>query len=207
MNTGKNHPSLTSKVVRNYVRHHKLVANQLSDLILTVHQAIGELGQPPVQEASSTPAVLVRRSVHQDYVVCLDCGFRGKFLRRHIRSRHGLSKDEYLQRWGLRSDHPLTAPAYSERRSSLAKALGFGRRARVPVATAATPVVAAPLADTDRKFQATPARRRRPRSRSKPAVGVVSEAAVAPSPARRGRPRSRVASPPPEQTPKPTIGA
>jgi hypothetical protein len=61
-------------------------------------------------------------------VVCLDCGYRGKTLRRHISSRHSLSADEYRRRWGLRPDHPLTAPAYSEHRSTLAKQLGLGRK-------------------------------------------------------------------------------
>jgi len=200
MNTGKDHPSLTSKVVRNYVRHHKLAADQLSHLIITVHQAIGRLGQPPVQEEPRTPAVSVRRSVHQDYVVCLDCGFRGKSLRRHIRTRHGLSKAEYLQRWGLRSDHPLTAPAYSERRSTLAKAFGLGRNITTQMASVATPVVAAAAVDVGQASAPTPTRRGRSRSAPKPA-DVVSEGVVTPPPARRRRPRSRVASPPPTQTP------
>src|SRR5215831_2510114 len=47
---------------------------------------------------------------NHDHVVCLDCGYRGKTLRRHIASRHGLTRDDYLKRWGLKSDHPLTAP-------------------------------------------------------------------------------------------------
>ena len=51
--------------------------------------------------------------------------------------RHGLSPSEYLRRWGLKTDHPLTAPVYSERRSTLAKSLGLGRKA-----TAATPAEA-----------------------------------------------------------------
>ena len=165
MNTGKNDPYLTSKIVRSYVRHHKLAADELSDLIKTVHQSIGQLGAPPEPEEVRTPAVSVRQSVRRDYVICLDCGFRGKSLRRHIRIRHSLSRDEYLQRWGLRSDYPLTAPAYSERRSGLAKALGLGRKTGEQVATAAA---AAPV-DTARESHATPTRRRASRSRSKPA--------------------------------------
>src|SRR6516165_3625027 len=88
----------------------------------------GNSGRPPAPEEPLTPAVSVRRSVHRDYVICLDCGYRGKTLRRHISVRHGLSRDEYLQRWGLLSDHPLTAPAYSEHRSTLATALGLRRK-------------------------------------------------------------------------------
>jgi predicted transcriptional regulator len=183
MNTGKGDPKLFSKIVRSYLGHNRLATNQLSDLITTVHQAIGQLGQAPEQEDPRIPAVSVRRSVTPEYVVCLDCGYRGKTLRRHISTRHGLTRDQYLQRWGLKGEHPLTAPAYSERRSSMAKTFGFGRKATVRVATTATvaiPAVAAPPVDVDGRSRATPTRIQRSRSRSKPA-----DAVVAPSPTRR----------------------
>ena len=106
MNTEEINPHLTAKIVVSYVRHHRLVPDQLADLITSVHRAIGQVGQPPEPEEVLTPAVSVRRSVHRDYVICLDCGYRGKTLTRHIATRHGLSADEYRQRWGLRSDHP-----------------------------------------------------------------------------------------------------
>src|SRR5712675_2961668 len=139
VNTEETNPRSTAMIVSSYVRHHTLRPEQLSDLITTVHQALGQLGQPVQAEEVLVPAVSVRRSVHQDYVVCLDCGYRGKTLRRHISSRHGLNRDEYRKRWGLRSDHPLTAPAYSERRSTLAKARGLGRKPKAAALPAVTP--------------------------------------------------------------------
>src|SRR5262252_8352989 len=108
-------------IVSSYVRHHTLRPEQLSDLIIAVHHALSNLGQPVQTQEVLTPAVSVRRSVHHDYVVCLDCGYRGKTLRRHITTRHGLSRDDYRRRRGLKSDHPLTAPGYSEQRSMVAK--------------------------------------------------------------------------------------
>jgi len=199
MNTGKNDPYLTAKIVGSYVRHHRLASDQLSDLITTVHQAIGQLGQPSESEEVRVPAVSVRRSVHHDYVICLDCGYRGKTLRRHISTRHGLSPNEYLQRWGLRSDHPLTAPAYSERRSTLAKALGLGRRSMTEVARAVTPAEAPiPIAAEPETPQTALARRRR--SRSKPG-DIVNRVVAAPTATRERRSRARVKSPRPERTP------
>jgi predicted transcriptional regulator len=41
-----------------------------------------------------------------------------------------LSGEQYLKRWSLPIDHPLTAPTYSEQRSALAKELGLGRGSR-----------------------------------------------------------------------------
>ena len=118
-------PHLTTKIVRSYVQHHIVGTGQLSELIISVHRALAQLGQPVQPEEVRTPAVSVRQSVRPDYVVCLDCGYRGKTLRRHINSRHGLSRDENLRRWGLHSDHLLTAPAYSEHRSTLASNLAW----------------------------------------------------------------------------------
>ena len=157
MNTEETNPHSTAMIVSSYVRHHAVRPEQLSDLITTVHHALGQLGQPVQAEEVLVPAVSVRRSVHQDYVVCLDCGYRGKTLRRHISARHGLNRDEYRKRWGLRSDHPLTAPAYSERRSAMAKGFGFGRKPKAAMPPAVTPTAA----PTPRR---RPGRPRTPRS-------------------------------------------
>jgi predicted transcriptional regulator len=72
--------------------------------------------------------VPIRQSVRPEYVVCLECGFRSRILRRHLQVQHGLSVDEYRARCNLQSDHPVTALAYSQRRSEMAKARGLGRR-------------------------------------------------------------------------------
>jgi predicted transcriptional regulator len=121
--------NLVAKIVASYVSHHNLTPDQLPGLISSVHQSIVGLGQAP-EAAALTPAVPVRRSVQRDAVTCLDCGWRGKMLRRHLTTRHSLTGEEYLKRWGLPGDHPLTAPAYSAQRSTLAKELGLGRGSR-----------------------------------------------------------------------------
>jgi predicted transcriptional regulator len=117
-----------TKIVASYVGNHTLAPDQLSALITSVQQAISQLGKPMQPEPMRTPAVPIRRSVQRDQVVCLECGFKGKTLRRHLTMRHGLQVSEYLRRWDLSNDHPLTAPAYSEQRSTMAKELGLGRK-------------------------------------------------------------------------------
>src|SRR6266481_7285356 len=187
MDTERVDPHLTARIVGSCVRHHTVGAGQLSDLITTVHRALGDIGKPNQAEEVRSPAVSVRRSVSQDYVVCMDCGYKGKTLRRHISTRHELNRDEYLKRWGLHADHPLTAPAYSERRSILAKELGLGRQSTAEMAPAASPIAAPAPADVDGKSEATPAPKRRSRSGPKPAEIADEAVAAAPPPARRRR--------------------
>lgn len=117
-----------TKIIASYVGNHNLAPDQLSALIVLVDQTLRHLGTRPAPQAPRAPAVPVKRSVQHNYVVCLECGFRGKTLRRHLGTRHGLQIAEYLRRWQLPSDHPLTAPAYSEQRSAMARELGLGRK-------------------------------------------------------------------------------
>jgi predicted transcriptional regulator len=204
MDTQRVNPLLTAKIVRSYVQHHSVGASELPGLITSVHRGLSEVGRPSPPEMLLTPAVSVRQSVRHDYVVCLDCGYRGKTLRRHISSRHGLGRDEYLKRWGLQPDHPLTAPAYSERRSTLAKQLGLGRKPKADEAPAPIPAETdSEHVDGDVEMTSKPRRTTRSGSKSE----AVDEAASQPTKPRQRRPRSRVAPSPSEPLPTPTTDA
>jgi predicted transcriptional regulator len=127
---------LAARIVAAYVRRNQVGFDQIPALILTVHQALVGLRKPePKDVGPRIPAVSLRQSVRPDYLVCLDCGRRSKMLRRHLTDTHGLSTDDYRKRWNLRSDYPMVAPAYSERRSELAKQLGLGRGRRKSTAS------------------------------------------------------------------------
>src|SRR5215831_11911657 len=125
-------PSQVARVVGSYLRHHQVGPDRLAGLIVEVHRALAGLGRAPLVQEPLTPAVPIRRSVQQDYVVCLECGFRARTLRRHLRLAHGLYITAYRTRWNLSLDHPLIAPSYSARRSMLAKEMGLGRGAAEP---------------------------------------------------------------------------
>jgi len=163
-------PGLVARIVQSYVRKNSVAVDQLASLISTVHGALRGAGTAPSPIAEVlTPAVPIRRSAQQDHVVCLECGFRAQTLRRHLRIRHGLDVAAYRARWKLSPDHPVTAPAYSERRAAMAKQLGLGRR---PV-----PVVTEPRPHPRRHQRRGPgARGGRPRvksNRANPAPGIV----------------------------------
>jgi MucR family transcriptional regulator, transcriptional regulator of exopolysaccharide biosynthesis len=119
---------LVARIVRSYVAQNKIGVDQIAGLIATVRRSLSGLGKSAPAPAPLVPAVPIRRSVQRDHVVCLECGFRSQILRRHLRVAHGLEPSEYRVRWRLAADHPLTAPAYSERRSTFAKQIGLGRK-------------------------------------------------------------------------------
>ena len=71
------------------------------DLINSVHRTINSLGKAVEPSGVLTPAVPLRRSVQRDAVICLECGWKGKMLRRHLSTRHGLTGEAYPKRAGV----------------------------------------------------------------------------------------------------------
>jgi len=118
-------PHLVAQFLRGYLARTKIAAGDVPQLIATVHHSLAHLGKPEAAPAGE-PAVAVSRSFGRDFVICLDCGWRGQMLRGHLTTRHGLSPLDYRSRWRLKPAHLLTAPVYSERRAAIAKQLGLG---------------------------------------------------------------------------------
>lgn len=77
--------------------------------------------------AEVKPAVPIKKSVTDEYIVCLEDGRQFTMLKRYLRTHFNMSPEEYRKRWGLSPDYPMVAPAYARRRSAFAKKIGLGR--------------------------------------------------------------------------------
>ncbi len=117
---------VTSRIVTAHVSNNTVAPADLPRLIITVRQALTNLGEET--PSSAEPAVSIKRSVRPDYIICLDDGKKFKMLKRHLRTTYNMSPEEYRAKWNLPSDYPMVAPKYAEMRSELAKKIGLGRK-------------------------------------------------------------------------------
>ena len=123
---------LSAEIVAAYVAQNTLAPSAVAGLIGQVHATLATLGRPaPEPEVERRkPAVPIGRSVHDDYIICLEDGAKLKMLKRYLRSRFNLSPEEYRRKWGLPPEYPMVAPVYAARRSDFAKKIGLGRGVR-----------------------------------------------------------------------------
>ncbi|MCM8738519.1 MucR family transcriptional regulator [Azospirillum sp. A1-3] len=125
--------TLTTRITAAVVRGQPMAASALPDLLQLVYSTLAQLqhsGAPPVERQRPAPAVPINRSVTTDTITCLECGKKGRTLKRHLGSEHNLTPDAYRTKWGLPHDYPMAAPSYAAARSALAKSLGLGRVGR-----------------------------------------------------------------------------
>jgi predicted transcriptional regulator len=106
-------------------------AGELPELIQSVFDKLVALASDEPAPSELTPAVPVKKSVTDDYIVCLEDGEKLKMLKRHLMTAYGMTPEEYRARWGLKADYPMVAPNYAKKRQELAKKIGLGRKPRL----------------------------------------------------------------------------
>lgn len=122
---------LAAELVSAYVSKNSLPAAALPSFIETVYAAFDRMrsgAQPQAEPEPQKPAVSVKKSVTEDFIVCLEDGKRFASIKRHLASAHGMTPEQYRGKWGLGKDYPMVAPAYAARRSALAKSIGLGQK-------------------------------------------------------------------------------
>jgi len=122
---------LVSEIVASYVSNNPVPVSELPAMIRSVHATLGGLSGSRAIDAvtSQKPAVTIKKSITPEYLICLEDGKKLKMLKRYLRSRYGLSPDQYRTKWGLPADYPIVASNYAAQRSEFAKKIGLGRTA------------------------------------------------------------------------------
>lgn len=121
--------SMTTDIVSAHVSNNSVDVADLPKIIRQVYTSLAELGGHPVVNTDRPePAVPIKKSIHDDYIICLEDGKKLKMLKRHLKTAYNMSPEQYRERWGLPADYPMVAPNYAKQRSSLAMKIGLGRK-------------------------------------------------------------------------------
>lgn len=138
--------SLVTQIITAYTGHNTVSSAELPQLVRELKQALmessgdvqisfndqnesGDELKSSSRQIPDRPAVAIKNSIKPDGIISMIDGRKYKTLKRHL-GTHGLTPDQYRQRYNLPDDYPMVAPEYSERRSELAKQMGLGTDGR-----------------------------------------------------------------------------
>jgi predicted transcriptional regulator len=120
---------MTAEIASAYVSNNEIGKSELVDVIKSVYSSLANLDQRSDPDFGPLkPAVPPKKSVQNDYIVCLEDGKKLKMLKRYLRSNYDMTPEEYRAKWNLPPDYPMVAPSYAKRRSDFAKEFGLGRK-------------------------------------------------------------------------------
>ncbi len=117
----------TVDVVSAYVANNNVRTEDLANLISTVRAALSSAGTSPAAPAKAEPPMPWKKAIKPDFIISFEDGKQYKSMKRHL-TRHGMTPQQYREKWGLPKDFPMVAPNYAAARSELAKKLGLGTK-------------------------------------------------------------------------------
>jgi predicted transcriptional regulator len=132
--------------------NNRVAADDVPAFLQKMHATVTELaqgsltaqaGEESAPQEEYVPAVGARKSLSsKDHIISMIDGKPYKTLRRHL-SGHGLTPDQYRERYNLKADYPMVAETYSAARREMAMKIGLGQKGRQAKAAASA---AAPTA-------------------------------------------------------------
>ena len=126
----------TIELVSAYVSNpnNRLAAEELQALIretfATLSSLNSEASEPAVEAEDYTKSKAeIKKSIGSESLISFIDGKPYKSLKRHL-TTNGYTPETYKATFGLPADYPLTHPAYSAKRSELARSIGLGQKGR-----------------------------------------------------------------------------
>lgn len=121
-----------SEIVAAYAGANQMPQNDLPNLIKSVFDALAVAAEPEAVAATPVeqkPAVPIKKSVTDEYIISLEDGAELKMMKRYLMTHFKMTPADYRAKWKLPSDYPMVAPSYARMRSQMAKRIGLGQKA------------------------------------------------------------------------------
>jgi predicted transcriptional regulator len=109
---------------------------QLTDMLKAVADTLGrlEVAGGMLEEESTSAAAEVpadwKASIGRNTITCMLCGYSGKLLTPHLKSKHKTTPSEYRKQFAMPARTPLVSKAYRAKRIKIAKESGIGEKLR-----------------------------------------------------------------------------
>ena len=109
---------------------------QLTHMLKSVADTLEELAVEPgamggeLQGSEAGAPADWKTSIGKNTITCLICGYSGKLLTPHLKSKHKTTPREYRKQFNIPARTPLVSKAYRAKRSKIAKETGIGEKLR-----------------------------------------------------------------------------
>ena len=120
-----------AQICAGYLSNNTMQAEHVPSFIAKVFGAVHDISQGYASLVTTRdPAVPVSKSIHDNYLICLEDGVKRKMLKPYLDRKYSMSPEQYRKKWGLPEDYPMVAPSLSKKRRDTANSIGLGDTVR-----------------------------------------------------------------------------
>jgi predicted transcriptional regulator len=118
------------EIVKAQASFRTMSEEEISSMVHSLSSAIRQLMSGEPAPSAPAPQDLAAKQISDKSITCLECGKSFKLLtRRHLLS-HGLTADEYREKWGYPKDTPLVCKSLQRERRKKMKDMKLWEKRR-----------------------------------------------------------------------------
>jgi len=116
-----------------------MTEDEISFMVATVAKKVKEISEEagqqqqeqPQEQQQQEPAVDPKKSIREKSVVCLECGKTFKVLTKRHLETHGITPQQYKEKWGFKKNQALIAKSLARKEERKCRKCSFGREGRI----------------------------------------------------------------------------
>jgi predicted transcriptional regulator len=110
------------EIVRAQASVRTMTADEISSMVKKIASDLRALSDGIMEPEAQEPAVDPKKAIREKSVICLECGKSFKVLTKKHLASHGLTPEEYKEKWGYKKGTSLVAKSLArERRKKMKK--------------------------------------------------------------------------------------
>jgi len=120
------------EIVKAQAQVRNMDQNEMASMVKSVSESIksiaegGEAGTATA--GKQEPPVNPKKAIREKSVICLECGKSMKVLTKRHLETHGLTPDEYREKWGFKKNQALVAKALARQRKQKMQEMQLWKR-------------------------------------------------------------------------------
>jgi predicted transcriptional regulator len=103
---------------------------EVADTLEKLEVATGEMVAAECTATETKVPADWKGSIGKNTITCMLCGYNGKLLTPHLKSKHQTTPKEYRKQFAIPARTPLVSKAYQAKRRKIAKESGIGEKLR-----------------------------------------------------------------------------
>jgi predicted transcriptional regulator len=93
-----------------------MTSEEITSMVQKIGADLQALNNGTMEEKAQEPAVDPKKAIREKSVICLECGKSFKVLTKKHLASHGLTPEEYKEKWGYKKGTSLVAKALARER-------------------------------------------------------------------------------------------
>lgn len=110
------HVKQAIEIVKAQASIKEMTNEEMSEMVEKLSKQFQALESPVEEEVKQEPAVDPKKSIREKSVICLECGKAFKILTKKHLATHGLTPEEYKEKWGLKKNQSLVSKGLARER-------------------------------------------------------------------------------------------